>query len=339
MARTRGRVASLLEVGTGFHLELTGRENVFLNGSILGMSRRDIAARFDSIVDFAGVERFIDTPVKRYSSGMYLRLAFAVAAHVEPDVLIVDEILAVGDAEFQRKCLDGMSLAEAEGRTLVFVSHDLDAIARLCRRALWMDEGRLRLDGETGEVLDAYLRSGRSGSPVDDDARGAGRRWPIPRGRVVVHSIVRAGRRRSPGHASSGATSPSRSPSTCRCRRRCPGSISPSTSSTGGGCGSSTRPGRTRRPSGWSGRVASVVQVRVPPLLNVGEYAIGLWVGSGLRGDHGRPRRPRASRSRAATGAAPTGSWSCGLPWEVRPAVANGLAGGFERSGATGPRP
>src|SRR5215218_7982476 len=152
VARTRGRVASLLEVGTGFHLELTGRENVFLNGSILGMSRRDIAARFDSIVDFAGVERFIDTPVKRYSSGMYLRLAFAVAAHVEPDVLVVDEILAVGDAEFQRKCLAGMDAARAEGRTLVFVSHDLDAIARLCRRALWMDQGRLRHDGETAEV-------------------------------------------------------------------------------------------------------------------------------------------------------------------------------------------
>src|SRR5919107_1942147 len=111
VSRTRGRVASLLEVGTGFHLELTGRENVFLNGSILGMSRRDIAARFDSIVDFAGVERFIDTPVKRYSSGMYLRLAFAVAAHVEPDVLVVDEILAVGDAEFQRKCLGRMGEA------------------------------------------------------------------------------------------------------------------------------------------------------------------------------------------------------------------------------------
>src|SRR4051794_18449106 len=119
-SRTRGRVAALLEVGTGFHPELTGRENVFLNGAILGMSRRDIVRRFDEIVEFAGTERFLDTPIKRYSSGMYLRLAFAVAAHLEPDVLVVDEVLAVGDAEFQRKCIGRMAEAEAEGRTLIF---------------------------------------------------------------------------------------------------------------------------------------------------------------------------------------------------------------------------
>nr|WP_240895063.1 ABC transporter ATP-binding protein [Kineococcus siccus] len=158
-SRTRGRVAALLEVGTGFHPELTGRENVALNGAILGMSRRDIRSRFDSIVDFSGVERFIDTPVKRYSSGMYLRLAFAVAAHLEPDILVVDEILAVGDAEFQRKCLGRMAEAEAEGRTIVFVSHDLQTLERLCERTLWMDAGRVRDDGDTRSVIRSYLAS------------------------------------------------------------------------------------------------------------------------------------------------------------------------------------
>ncbi|HMA46453.1 MAG TPA: ATP-binding cassette domain-containing protein [Frankiaceae bacterium] len=141
MARTRGRVAGLLEVGTGFHPELTGRENVYLNGAILSITRRDIARRFDAIVDFAGVARFLDTPVKRYSSGMYLRLAFAVAAHLEPDVLVVDEVLAVGDAEFQRRCVGRMAEAEREGRTAIFVSHDLDTLARLCPRSLWLEGG------------------------------------------------------------------------------------------------------------------------------------------------------------------------------------------------------
>src|SRR4051812_3637783 len=128
----RGRVGALLEVGTGFHQELTGRENVFLNGVVLGMSRREIRRRFDQIVEFAGVERFLDTPLKRYSSGMYLRLAFAVAAHIDPDVMIVDEVLAVGDAEFQRRCLGRMSEFAGEGRTVLFVSHDLGTVGRLC---------------------------------------------------------------------------------------------------------------------------------------------------------------------------------------------------------------
>jgi ABC-2 type transport system ATP-binding protein/lipopolysaccharide transport system ATP-binding protein len=153
-------VAALLEVGTGFHSELTGRENVFLNGAILGMSRRDIARAFDSIVEFSGVERFLDTPVKRYSSGMYLRLAFAVAAHLEPDILVVDEILAVGDAEFQRKCLGRMEQAEQEGRTVLFVSHDLDALSRLCRRAMWMEAGRIRATGSSRDIVRDYLASG-----------------------------------------------------------------------------------------------------------------------------------------------------------------------------------
>jgi ABC-type polysaccharide/polyol phosphate transport system ATPase subunit len=169
VARTRGRAAALLEVGTGFHPELTGRENIFLNASVLGMSRADTQARFDEIVDFAGTERFLDTPVKRYSSGMYLRLAFAVAAHLEPDILIVDEVLAVGDAEFQRKCLTRMALAEHEGRTVVFVSHDLNTLARLCGRALWLEAGGVRDDGPTDQVMRDYLTAGYTPEDVTVD--------------------------------------------------------------------------------------------------------------------------------------------------------------------------
>lgn len=155
--RTRGRVGSLLEVGTGFHDELTGFENTYLNGAILGMSKRDVDARLDDIVEFAGLERFMDTPVKRYSSGMYLRLGFAIAAHMEVEVLVVDEVLAVGDAEFQERCLGKMREVERSGRTVLFVSHDLDAIARLCPRAVWLDQGRVRADGPTPDVVQAYL--------------------------------------------------------------------------------------------------------------------------------------------------------------------------------------
>jgi ABC-type polysaccharide/polyol phosphate transport system ATPase subunit len=157
VSRTRGRVTSLLEVGTGFHPELTGRENVFLNGAILGMSRRDIARRFDEIVAFAGVERFIGTPVKRYSTGMHLRLAFSVAAHLEPDIMVVDEVLAVGDAEFQAKCLGRMESVEQEGRTVVFVSHNLEAIMRLCSRAIWLDNGEIMAEGPSPRVVEAYI--------------------------------------------------------------------------------------------------------------------------------------------------------------------------------------
>lgn len=152
-----GRVGSLLEVGTGFHPDLTGRDNIFLNGSILGMDRRYINRRLDEIVEFAGIAPFIDTPVKRYSSGMYLRLAFAVAAHLEPDVLIVDEILAVGDAEFQRKCMGRMDSVAREGRTILFVSHNMNAIRRLCPHAIMMERGRLVAEGRTAEVVDHYL--------------------------------------------------------------------------------------------------------------------------------------------------------------------------------------
>jgi lipopolysaccharide transport system ATP-binding protein len=163
-AAIRGRVGSLLEVGTGFHPELSGRDNVFLNGAILGMRRREIAARFDEIVEFAGVERFIDTPVKRYSSGMRVRLAFAVAAHLEPEILIVDEVLAVGDAEFQSRCLGKLGDAAVAGRTVLFVSHNLAALKALCSRGLWLDGGRVAGDGPVAPVVDADLAQVRIGA-------------------------------------------------------------------------------------------------------------------------------------------------------------------------------
>ena len=152
-----GRIASLLEVGTGFHEELTGRENVYLNGSILGMTKREVDARLDAIVDFAGVAKFIDTPIKRYSSGMRLRLGFAVAAHLEPDVLIIDEVLAVGDIAFQKKCLNAMENLRSGGRTVLFVSHNLAAVENLCHRCIWIDNGEVRADGASRSVIEAYM--------------------------------------------------------------------------------------------------------------------------------------------------------------------------------------
>jgi lipopolysaccharide transport system ATP-binding protein len=156
-AELYGRVGSLLEVGTGFHAELTGRENIYLNGAILGMSRREIQRKFDEIVDFAEVETFLDTPVKHYSSGMYMRLAFAVAAHLETEILIVDEVLAVGDTAFQRKCLSKMGAAAMEGRTVLFVSHNLAAVRTLCTRAILMDRGKIELDSNVEDVITRYL--------------------------------------------------------------------------------------------------------------------------------------------------------------------------------------
>lgn len=154
--KTKGRIASLLEVGTGFHPELTGRENIFLNGAILGMTKKDIRSKFDEIVDFSGVGVYIDTPVKRYSSGMYVRLAFAVAAHLEPEILIIDEVLAVGDAEFQKKCLGKMKDVSSEGRTVLFVSHQLDAVAGLCSKGLVMGYGKVDFQGNTEDAISFY---------------------------------------------------------------------------------------------------------------------------------------------------------------------------------------
>src|ERR1700758_802331 len=155
-AEIRGRVRSLLEVGTGFHPELTGRENTYLSGSILGMTRREIDRKFDEIVAFAEIEKFIDTPVKHYSSGMYVRLAFAVAAHLEPEILLVDEVLAVGDVKFQRKCLGKMGDVARAGRTIILVSHQLNQIRRLCNRTVWVDSGEVRQTGPTAEVVSGY---------------------------------------------------------------------------------------------------------------------------------------------------------------------------------------
>jgi lipopolysaccharide transport system ATP-binding protein len=192
----QGRVGALLEVGTGFHLELTGRENIFLNGAILGMKRTEILRKFDEIVAFSEVEQFIDTPVKRYSSGMYLRLAFAVAAHLEPEILVVDEVLAVGDAEFQRKCLGKMSDVAQEGRTVLFVSHNMSAILRLTEQAIVLEKGKLVLQAPTGQAIDYYMSSGfsdvgeRSWQPDEVPAESAPF-YPItlrvknPQGRVV----------------------------------------------------------------------------------------------------------------------------------------------------------
>lgn len=156
----KGRVASLLEVGTGFHQELTGRENIFLNGAILGMSRAEIKRKFDEIVDFSGVEKFLDTPVKRYSSGMYVRLAFSVAAHLEPEILVVDEVLAVGDEEFQKKCLGKMkNVSSNEGRTVLFVSHNMGIIAQLCNKAMLLNKGVLEVSGDTDTVVQQYINN------------------------------------------------------------------------------------------------------------------------------------------------------------------------------------
>jgi ABC-type polysaccharide/polyol phosphate transport system ATPase subunit len=272
VARMQGRVAALLEVGTGFHPELTGRENVYLNAAILGMGRRAVDRRFDDIVAFAGMERFIDTPIKRYSSGMYLRLAFSVAAHLEPDILAVDEVLAVGDAEFQAKCVGRMASAEQEGRTVVFVSHNLDAIARLCPRAVWLEEGSVRAMGPTAEVLDAYLGSlvrQRTEAWFTEDPEN-------PVALLAVTVLDPLGRpaevlRRD-------------QPFTIEVRFSVRASIpgldlsSPITNMRGVEvlC------------EGWGDTVAVrpgdpgtyVARLEVPPVLNVGEYVIGVWIGT-----------------------------------------------------------
>jgi ABC-type polysaccharide/polyol phosphate transport system ATPase subunit len=271
-SRTRGRITALLEVGTGFHPELTGRENVYLNGAILGMSRKQTDRRFDEIVTFAGVERFIDTPVKRYSSGMYLRLAFSVAAHLEPDILVIDEVLAVGDAEFQARCLGRMEMAEREGRTVIFVSHNLDAIARLCSRAIWLEQGRIAAEGATGECVEAYLsaqvKQGVRTETVSD-----------PHGSVILRDVRvldSAGRpfefmRRD-------------QPFAVEVRfavlHRVPG--------LGVGVYISTGRGTEVINEGWFDSARHrpndpgeyVARIDIPPILNLGDYMVGVWIGT-----------------------------------------------------------
>ncbi len=192
-AEIRGRVGTLLEVGTGFHPELTGRENIYLSGIILGMKRSEIDQKFDEIVEFSGVSKFIDTPVKRYSSGMYVRLAFAVGAHLEPEILIVDEVLAVGDGQFQKKCLDKMRTIGSEGRTVLFVSHNLEAVARLCDRAIVLRDGKVVFDGPSHEAVKAYHGDSSSSTAV--------REWhepsEAPSGDVVRLRAVRVKSRKA----------------------------------------------------------------------------------------------------------------------------------------------
>ena len=312
LSRTRGRVGALLEVGTGFHPELTGRENVFLNGAILGMSRRLVERRFEEIVDFAGIGPFLDTPVKRYSSGMYLRLAFAVAAHLEADILAIDEVLAVGDAEFQRKCLAKMDSLHEGGRTVVFVSHNLDAVSALCRRTAWLDGGRLREYGPTAEVVDAYLTSGTD---------LAGRRAYPPREDRAA-SVLEA--RVADGRGASSAALSRDEPVALEVRFAVREPV-PGLDLT---VFVQNLRGVRVLEEAWSERVPDeergapgeyVARIVIPPVLAVGEYVAGLWLGSKyepmfyeddvlrfrLDGrDHGRPNRVVA----------------LGLEWDVRPA-------------------
>lgn len=188
--RLRGRVASLLEVGTGFHPELTGRENIFLNGAVLGMTRAEIKSKFDEIVAFAEVEKFLDTPVKRYSSGMYVRLAFAVAAHLEPEILIVDEVLAVGDQQFQQKCIGKMQNVSQSGRTVLFVSHNMDAILRMCSRCVLLNQGGVEADGGVKEAVMHYV-AGKKSQVANVDLRTAQRYWD-PRLKARFQSVKMA---------------------------------------------------------------------------------------------------------------------------------------------------
>ena len=307
LCRTRGRLAPLLEVGTGFHPELTGRENIYLNGAILGMGRRDTARRFEEIVAFAGVERFIDTPVKRYSSGMYLRLAFSVAAHLEPDILVVDEVLAVGDAEFQAKCLGRMASVEREGRTVVFVSHNLEAVTRLCARAVWLEQGATRAIGAAGEVVDAYLGAlGQESHESVDDRTGP----------VVLRSVRVVDAAARPVEVMR-RDQPFTVEVRFLVRTAVPGlDVAVHLYNSRGVEVLSEAWGDTvfDRPNDPAEYVA---RLQIPPLLNVGDYTVGVWIGTRydtfvqetalrrfrLEGDvRGRPRRVMR----------------LDLPWEVR---------------------
>ncbi|WP_083522074.1 ABC transporter ATP-binding protein [Desulfovibrio fairfieldensis] len=186
----RGRVASLLEVGTGFHPELTGRENIYLNGAILGMTRSEVRRKFDEIVDFAGVEKFLDTPVKRYSSGMYVRLAFAVAAHLEPEILIVDEVLAVGDAAFQKKCLGKMEAVSKEGRTVLFVSHNMAAVQQLCQKGILLENARLKVNSSVEMAIDMYQNCHGCGRNLSQNSETTTRDLIDRRPFGCVHKII-----------------------------------------------------------------------------------------------------------------------------------------------------
>jgi ABC-type polysaccharide/polyol phosphate transport system ATPase subunit len=272
VSRTRGRVAALLEVGTGFHPELTGRENIYLNGAILGMSKRDIVRRFDEIVEFSGTAPFLDTPIKRFSTGMELRLAFAVAAHLDPDVLVVDEVLAVGDAEFQRKCLGRMAEAENEGRTVVFVSHDLETLTRICPRAVWLEAGRIRRSGPAREIVRDYLASGLW-SP-------GSARAPVKGGPVTV-TDVRVGSADGRPGAALMLHDALRIQVRFELAQEVPGLDLAMYLTTHSGIKvfdeSLSDHHRETLPAG-----AYCAELAVPPGLNVGDYTVGLWIGTTL---------------------------------------------------------
>jgi ABC-2 type transport system ATP-binding protein/lipopolysaccharide transport system ATP-binding protein len=309
VARTRGRVTSLLEIGTGFHPELTGRENVYLNGAILGMARRDVTRRFDEIVDFAGVERFIDTPVKRYSSGMYLRLAFAVAAHLEADIMVVDEVLAVGDAEFQAKSLGRMGTAGREGRTVVFVSHNLEAITGLCPRAIHLEAGRVRADGPSRDVVESYLSSVRQHDVVgalDDDPAAPvalrsvrvvnasdDTREILRRDRPVVVRIRFDVRAAIPGLDLAAFVMNDRGAEVLN------------------EAWSDTASERITEAGSY------VADLEIPPVLNVGGYTVGVWVGAAYETLLLEPTAVRF-RLEGELRDRPKRSVVLGLPWRVR---------------------
>jgi ABC-type polysaccharide/polyol phosphate transport system ATPase subunit len=275
LSRTRGRVGALLDVGSGFHPELTGRENIRLNAAILGMRRRELQSKFDDIVEFAGLERFLETPLKRYSWGMYLRLAFSVAAHVDPEVMVVDEVLAVGDVRFRDRCLGKMSELGQEGRTVVFVSHDLAAVGRLCRRAIWLDNGRIRDDGASGDVIERYVRSAvprnaRAVFDLDPEQRvqlasvevldDRGRPFETPRRNEALTLVARfVVRERIPGLDFALSLQNQRG-------------VQVLEEDWGLDTDSSLVPQRV--PETYEARL------RVPPVLPAGEYMVGVWIGT-----------------------------------------------------------
>ena len=309
--RTRGRVGALLEVGTGFHPELTGRENVYLNGAVLGLARGEIDRQYDAIVEFSGVERFLDTPVKRYSSGMYLRLAFAVAAHLQADIMVVDEVLAVGDAEFQRKCLRKMADIERAGRTVIFVSHNLDAIQRLCPRSIWLDQGRVVMTGPTSDVMDAYSATGMDPAATvafpDTDPEApvwlvsatlldhTGQQAPalLDRGRPFTVRIEYEVRTRVPGLDLSLVLTSARGLRLL--------DEAWSDTSEGGVC----EPGRY------------VAEITVPPVLATGDYSAAVWIGSAYEGLVWRDEA-LVFRLEGSTGGRTERALQLALPWRVQ---------------------
>lgn len=272
-SRTRGKVSSLLEVGTGFHPELTGRENVYFNGAVLGLTKRDIDRQFDQIVEFAGatVARFVDTPVKRYSSGMYLRLGFAVAAHLDTSILLVDEVLAVGDAEFQQRCLGRMSEIERDGRTVLFVSHNLDAVRRLCDQTVWLDGGRVEAIGPTHQVIERYMGSTQVGE--------ATRVYPPGRGAVELSEVAVLGPDGRPGRVL-----PRDRPFGLKVVFR----VSETVPGLDLSAVITDLEGRILVDEAWSdyrpdhriGPGTYVARLNIPPVLNTGDYAVGLWMGA-----------------------------------------------------------